>query len=180
VRDIQDIINKARERAIMDIARELSCYGNGFNADPLMIESIRHRIEINELHLSEEKPAYDRLGWYENHRAAYLDSRVIHSMRVLHDEQVTHTKSEESIPRDPLSHFLLWIGDRCRYERIRVWLRSKAKTRTIHLSTTRTVKLFLPPWPMKHTDQPYLDWVSSVRSKSNQATAPADKPRPQD
>ena len=165
MRDIQEIITKVREQAIREIAREAS-YQSGYLLDPMMVESIRGHIEVGELHLSEERPLYKSLGWYENERAAYLESRIVHSMRVLQDEQVTHTESEESIPRDPLSHLLLWLAGRTKIQRLRQWLMRHAKTRTIHTRTMRTVKLFLPPWPLKRTDKPYLEWVSCQQGRA--------------
>ncbi len=164
MKNIDDIIKEARERAIQQIGRELA-YNAGYPCTPMIIDSIRGRIEVGELHLSEERPLYKSLRWYENERAAYLEGRVVHSMRVLQDEQVTHTKSEESIPRDPFSHLLLWLAGKTKIQWLCEWLMRYAKTRTIHTVTNRSVKLFLPPWPLKRTDKPYLEWVSAQQRR---------------
>jgi hypothetical protein len=154
--DINEVAEQLRLEALKKL-EYLAASSNHRYADPMDYGLIYRRIAVGEIFFQDysNTSIYKLLGWQ-----AVLDRKAEHSLRVLQHEQITNGSSTETIPSDPLSHLLLWMGDRCRYERIRAWLRSKAKTRTIHLKTTRTVKLFLPPWPIKQTDKNYLEWVA--------------------
>jgi predicted secreted protein len=163
---IDQILSRARERALNEIHARNEAFWPGSSTPFSEVTYIRHQMQTGEIFFRELGPnPYTEMGWKmrQSERLDYLNERAIHTLRLLQDQQTSI--SHESVPADPFSHLLLWLAEKIGKAGVKAWLMRHTKIRKIAVSTSH-VQLFLPPWPLKCSDKPYLAWVAEARKDS--------------
>lgn len=161
---IKETIDEIQELALKKLEYDLKTKNISDANDPFEIAYAEERMRVGEIYFREDN-LYKRLGWSE--RLNHLDESVIHCLKVLETGQQTKVvKNTIKVPADPISHLCVWLSERIEQKGISNWLFKKAKTKTIETETVYTItKLFLPPWPLREFDRPYLSWVVEERDR---------------